>query len=182
MIVYVAAVGSVESEVLAAVESGAGGRFGFEVRRLGPLPAPPEAWDARRRQWSGSRMLRELDACRPPAAGRLLAVTELDLFIPMLTFVYGQAQLGGALALVSLARLRQEFYGLPGDGELLRERALKEAMHELGHTFDLRHCAEAACVMSLATGIRQIDAKGGGYCAGCAAALKEKIPAIRDAS
>ena len=100
----------------------------------------------------------------------------------MLTFIFGQAQLGGRLALVSLARLRQEFYGLPSDRELLRERALKESLHELGHTFGLLHCREAACTMSLATGIRQLDAKGGGYCAGCAALLHEKIPMIRNAS
>ncbi len=180
MIVYVAPVGQVEAVVLAAVERSIGETLGFEMRRLRPLPEPAYAWDARRRQYLGSRVLRELDARRPTDAGRLLAVTELDLFIPMLTFIFGQAQLGGRLALVSLARLRQEFYGLPPDGELLRERALKESLHELGHTFGLLHCGEAACNMSLATGIRQLDAKGGGYCAGCAALLNEKI--IRNGS
>ena len=182
MIVYVAPVGQVQGEVLAAVEQSIGGRFGFEMRRLRALRAPAYAWDARRGQYLGGRVLCELDGCRPADAGRLLAVTEVDLFIPMLTFVFGQAQLGGTLALVSLARLRQEFYGLPSDPELLRERAVKESLHELGHTFGLLHCNEAACTMSLATGIRQLDVKGGGYCAGCAALLGEKIPMIRNAS
>ncbi len=175
MIVYVAAVGEVEAAVPAAVERRVNETFGFETRRLAPLRVPAGALDARRGQYLGGGVLRELDAVRPPDAGRLLALTELDLFIPMLTFVFGQAQLGGRLALVSLARLRQEFYGLPADGDLLRERALKESLHELGHTFGLLHCGEAGCTMSLATGIRQLDAKGGGYCAGCAALLDEKI-------
>ena len=87
----------------------------------------------------------------------MLAVTDRDLFIPVLTFVYGHAQLGGRVAVVSLARLRQEFYGMAPNHELLLERAAKEALHESGHTFGLVHCADRSCAMSLATNIRQID-------------------------
>ena len=67
----------------------------------------------------------------------------------MLSFVYGQAQLQGRVAVVSLARLRPEFHGLPPDPAALERRAAKEAVHEVGHTFGLVHCADRRCPMSL---------------------------------
>jgi len=112
---------------------------------------------------------------RCPEDGRkLLAVTGRDLFIPVLTFVYGHAQLGGQVAVMSLARLRQEFYGLPPDRETFIERALKEALHEAGHTFGLVHCADRSCAMTLGTNIRQVDAKRAAFCASCAAYLQRR--------
>jgi archaemetzincin len=93
----------------------------------------------------------------------LLAVTDRDLFVPVLTFVFGQAQLGGRSAVVSLARLRQEFYGLAAQSRVLLERAAKEALHETGHMFGLVHCADRSCAMSLATNVRQIDLKQAGF-------------------
>jgi archaemetzincin len=87
--------------------------------------------------------------------------------------VFGQAQLGGQVALISLARLRQEFYGMPQNRALFLGRALKEAVHELGHTFVLTHCPEGECPMSLSTNIRQVDGKRATFCASCAAAVRE---------
>ena len=76
---------------------------------------------------------------------RVLGVTDVDLAIPMLSFLFGQAQFDGPVAVVSLCRLHQEFYGLPRRRRLLRERTVKEVLHELGHTFGLVHCAEPTC-------------------------------------
>ena len=112
----------------------------------------------------------------PADAGKLLAVTERDLFIPVLTFVFGQAQLGGRVGVVSFARLRQEFYGLAPNREVFLERAYKEALHETGHLFGLVHCAERKCAMSLATTVRQIDLKDDAFCAACARALAASVP------
>jgi archaemetzincin len=86
----------------------------------------------------------------------------------MLTFVYGQAQLGGRAAIVSLARLRQEYYRLPANPALLQARARKEAVHETGHLFGLVHCEADACAMRLSTTVRQIDLKSELLCAACA--------------
>ena len=79
------------------------------------------------------------------------------------------------MALVSLARLRQDFYGLPPDAPLLRERAAKEAVHELGHTFGLVHCPDAFCSMSLSSNIQQVDSKSGGLCPACSARIAEAL-------
>ena len=98
---------------------------------------------------------------------RVLGVTACDLYVPVLTFVFGEAQLDGNCAVVSTARLREEFYGMPGRDELYRERLVKEAAHELGHTFGLRHCADWRCVMSSSHGVERLDVKGADFCSSC---------------
>lgn len=141
----------------------------WPVRRLPALTFPEGSFDANRGQYKSTEIMKMVARCTPADAHRILGVTEGDLAIPTLTFVFGQAQLNGQVAVVSLARLRQEFYGLPADETLLRERLVKEVLHELGHTFGLTHCAEAKCVMSLATHAGSVDDKEERYCARCAA-------------
>lgn len=178
---FLAAVGAVEQEILSEVGVRLRDAYGFAVRRLAPLPEPEYAYDAQRGQYSSILVLRELAAVAQANTGKnacatkLLAVTEKDLFIPMLTFVYGQAQLGGTLSIISLARLRQEFYGLPPNREVLLARASKEALHEAGHTFNLTHCADKGCAMCLSTNIRQLDLKNNRYCGACSALVRETI-------
>lgn len=172
---FITAVGAVDASVMRAVETGIGRHLGLETRRLPALPEPEFAWDAGRCQFSSSAILSAVvDRC-PPGVASLAALTEADLFIPMLTFIYGQAQLGGVAALISLARLRQEFYGLPADPHLLADRAVKETLHEVGHTLGLIHCLEKTCVMALATSIRQLDLKAEAYCKSCAARVRRAV-------
>lgn len=131
------------------------------------LPAVEFAFDANRAQYRSIAVLEMLSRLCPADGWKLLAITERDLFIPVLTFVFGQAQLDGRVAVVSLSRLRQEFYGLPADDGVLLDRARKEVLHEVGHTFGLVHCAVRSCAMSLATSVRHIDLKQAGYCEAC---------------
>ena len=98
---------------------------------------------------------------------RLLGVTDLDLYIPILTFVFGEAQLGGKSAVVSYHRLRQESYGLPADTDILANRLLIEAVHELGHTLHLTHCHDYRCVMAASHAVEWIDIKDSGFCEEC---------------
>jgi archaemetzincin len=97
----------------------------------------------------------------------------------MLSFVFGQAQVGGAAALVSVARLRQEFYGIPANDRLTIARAIKECVHETGHTFGLTHCPDTGCPMSLSNTIRQVDDKGDELCGNCSIRLEESITTLR---
>jgi len=123
------------------------------------------AFDQRRNQYHSTTILR---AMQPLVEDhRLLAVASLDLYVPVLTFVFGEAQLAGTCAVVSLHRLHEEFYGLPARHELMRERLLKEAVHELGHTFGLRHCDDWRCVMTSSHGVERLDVKEAHFCDTC---------------
>ena len=124
------------------------------------------AYDENRRQYYSTAIIQRLERLSDPNA-RVLGVTGCDLFVPVLTFVFGEAQLDGACAVVSTARLAEEFYGLPSRSGLLRDRLVKEAAHELGHTFGLRHCADWRCVMASSHGVERLDVKGAQFCGDC---------------
>ena len=98
---------------------------------------------------------------------KVLGLTPFDLFIPILTFVFGQAQLNNRNALMSFYRLSQTYYGLPEDEDLFLTRCEKEALHELGHTFGLVHCRNFECVMYLSNAIEQVDLKMSAFCDAC---------------
>jgi archaemetzincin len=168
---YVAAAPEVMREDHLLVRDLLAGEFAAPVRELA-LPGLDFAYEAGRRQYGSIAVLEMLARVCPDDAWKLLAVTDRDLYIPVLTFVFGQAQLGGRAAVVSLARLRQEFYGLPPNRDVFVERARKEALHETGHMCGLVHCADRSCAMSLATNVRQIDTKNAAFCAPCAARLR----------
>jgi archaemetzincin len=123
-------------------------------------------WDNGRGQYHSTAILRLLDQVSH-AGALLLGLTTCDLFVPVLTFVFGEAQVAGSCATVSMARLREEFYGLPAQEHLLRERLVKEAIHELGHTFGLQHCSNWECVMASSHGVERLDVKNADFCPRC---------------
>ena len=169
------AIGSVPEKALEWIENAAAEWFPLPLRRLPPLSLPEAAYDRKRGQYQSVEIMKMLAQSAPPDATRVLGVTDVDLSIPMLTFLFGQANLDGPIAVVSLCRLHQEFYGLPENENLLRERAVKEVLHELGHTFGLAHCPDPKCAMSLATHIELVDGKEAQYCARCGAQLVERF-------
>ena len=134
------------------------------------------AYDPSRDQYNSRRLLQHLLTLRPAGVERLLGLTGLDLFIPVLTFVFGEAQLEGPTAVVSSFRLHNRYYGLPEDATLTEERVIKEAVHELGHTFGLLHCNDTRCVMRSSTYVEQIDFKKRQFCMDCARAIhRERV-------
>lgn len=124
------------------------------------------ALDAGRGQYSSTAIIERLERVADPNV-RVLGVTACDLYVPVLTFVFGEAQLEGSTAVVSTARLGDEFYGLPPRENLMRERLIKEAAHELGHTFGLRHCDDWQCVMSSSHSVGLLDIKTAEFCPAC---------------
>ncbi len=129
------------------------------------------ALDAYRGQHLASRLLDWLDQHRAPFE-RLLGLTDVDLFIPILTHVYGEARFGGTVAVASTARMDG---GVAPVARVVRARTLKEAIHELGHTFHLAHCPDQRCVMSRAPGLRQLDTKNARLCADCRHQVEEGL-------
>ncbi len=149
--------------------------FALPVRVSPPWFDPERVFDPSRSQYNSTLLLAEL-LRDPHHAERILGVTGVDLFIPVLTYVFGEAQLEGRAAVVSAHRLRSEVYGLPPDPELLRARLVKEATHELGHTYGLVHCRDATCVMRASTLADDIDLKSERFCAACWSAVAPRLP------
>jgi len=146
--------------------------FGLEVQHAPPGFDCEKAFDTSRGQYNSRVLLAQLLQDTPPDVTRVLAVAGVDLFIPVLTYVFGEAQLGGRAAVVSLHRLDDEIYGLPPNPQRLFQRLCKEAVHELGHTFDRVHCRDDQCVMSSSTYVEDIDLKTDAFCAECRAAVR----------
>lgn len=123
-----------------------------------------------REQVDADALLATLEA-RAAEGDVVLGVTEEDLAIPVFTFVFGRARVGGRAALVSLARLDPAFYGLPADEDATLARAVREALHELGHVAGLAHCDGPACLMRFAGSIEKADLRGAGFCRACGSRL-----------
>jgi len=177
---YVLPLGNVPAQVLEWVDAVVAEWFPMPSQRLAAVPVPEAAYDAKRGQYQSAEIMKTICGSAPGDACRVLGVTEADLAIPTLTFLFGQAQLDGTVAVVSLARLRQEFYGLPADEPLFHERVDKEVLHELGHTFGLTHCHDPKCAMSLSTHVGLVDTKDESFCMNCGIRLARKASSLME--
>jgi archaemetzincin len=166
--------GSVPAELLAELRTGLSREFLLPCRFLPPEAEPHFALNRTRQQYHSTEILVHMLKMNAPEGARLLGITLVDLYIPILTFVFGEAQLQGRCALVSGHRLRQEFYGLPSDQKLFHKRLLKEAVHELGHTLKLSHCEDYQCVMSASHGVEWIDLKTSSFCNSCRSYVRDQ--------
>ncbi len=136
---------------------------------------PRPFYHPERQQYHSSEIVGHLQAFMRPQDWRLLAIADVDLYIPILKYVFGEAQMGGPCALVSIYRLRQEFYGLERDDALLSQRLLKESVHELGHTLHHPHCQDYECVMASSHAVEWIDLRGSALCESCLSQVEMKL-------
>ncbi len=136
---------------------------------------PERFFDGARGQYNSTEILLHLKSHYSAVQGGesvcTLALVPFDLFIPILTYVFGEAEVGGSVAVVSYYRLAPERYGLPADNALLSARLVKEVVHELGHVYSLTHCSAQSCVMHSSSYVEDIDLKERAFCRGCAAEL-----------
>ena len=141
------------------------------------MPLPGEAYNSSRNQYDSSILLSKLSSYLPSLfkVDKLLGVTEADLFVPKMNFVFGEARPKWGIAVISLHRLRPEFYGQILDNEIFAERFTKEAIHEIGHTLGLRHCGDQQCVMFFSNNIQLVDKKDLNFCVKCKKHLKNSF-------
>jgi archaemetzincin len=133
------------------------------------LPIPETAFDEKRGQYNADIILSAIRVYvnQQNSFERVLGVIDLDIFVPELNYVFGEAFTSEMAGLISLFRLKPEFYGEPADKGLFLQRALKEAVHEVGHTLGLKHCPNPSCVMFFSNSVEDTDKKQSLFCDRC---------------
>ena len=162
--IVVIAVGDVKAHVLKHVRASLAKTLERPCHVGAAWPKPDYAFDVHRVQYSAEAILAQLQAGK---AERVLGVADLDLFVPQLNFVFGLADPFERRAIIALPRLRESFYGTRDDEVVFFARAVKEAVHELGHTYGLSHCRDRRCVMAFSNSLIDTDYKGQEFCAKC---------------
>nr|HID12285.1 hypothetical protein [Anaerolineae bacterium] len=160
-------IGPVRPDLLSGLIRPLSATFGLPCRVVASIPIPQAAYDRRRGQYLGQGMLAALARLDIPNDERVLGVIDADCYAPGLNFIFGQARLHERDCFIALPRLRQSFYGLPDDENLFRQRVLKEAVHELGHTYGLGHCPNPHCVMHFSNSLHDTDVKDAEFCPRC---------------
>ena len=133
---------------------------------------PTYLFDKARKQWISDSMLDWLlETNEPDITTKIFAICDFDAYSDELNFVFGEAHLGGRVAAIYLSRLREEVYVRKSDKNnnknLFEQRVIKEAVHELGHTFGLRHCQISKCVMRFSNSLLDTDFKDDKFCERC---------------
>ncbi|MDJ0830637.1 MAG: archaemetzincin family Zn-dependent metalloprotease [Desulfobacterales bacterium] len=165
--------GQFDLVLLEQIREGIEGAFGFPTVIRSLLDDVEFAYDPKRRQYHSTAILEQLAAVAPPEAYKVLAITRVDLFIPILTYVFGEAQLGGKACIISTHRLMGA--GPVVTGVDLYARMAKEAKHELGHTFNLQHCRDPACLMHYCRSEVDVDRKMDQLCRYCRVLLMDAL-------
>jgi len=162
-------IGRVERWILEEISKCIKEKFNLDSKILEPMELPKDAFDELRKQYNSTLLIHILSQ---KFKSRTLAITSADLYAENLNFIFGQAQLNGKIAIVSIARLDPKFYGEGENNELLRKRIRKEIVHELGHMFGLEHCKNKNCVMSFSSSVFEVDQKPEDFCEECKKKLK----------
>ena len=170
-------VGDFQEFELGRIAKLVGGVFGFKTEILPLLEDVSFAFNGERQQYHSTVMLEHLDRLAPSQGVKVAAMTTVDLYIPILTYVFGEAQLNGRACIVSTYRLKEE---LPAGNpqQSLATRLAKETLHELGHPFNLRHCPEANCIMHYCRHSTDVDRKSDQFCRYCKVMLGDALKQI----
>jgi archaemetzincin len=160
-------IGSIDSNILEELKKKLNQTFGCPVEVIPEAIKLEQFYDSKRGQYLSSKLLARLKKSGVAKDEKVLGIVDVDLYAPGLNFIFGQADIISGVAIISLCRLRQEFYGSPSDEALFPDRTIKEAVHELGHTFGLEHCKNAKCVMHFSNSLPDTDWKQATFCSQC---------------
>jgi archaemetzincin len=167
-------IGGLDIGLFEPIISGISDIFGFHAKTKSLIDDVGFALDPERRQHHSTTILDKLADLAPSDSLKVIAITDVDLFIPILTHVYGEAQLGGRACIISICRLN-EGISIINNRDAYICRVVKEAAHELGHTFNLRHCKEHTCIMHYCRSIKDVDGKSDQLCRYCKVLLSDEM-------
>ena len=177
--IAISSIGDLDATLLQQVKRDIKQVFGYPVEFHLLLKDVTFALDSARHQYHSTIILEKLDSLAPSHAVKVLAIVQVDLFIPILTHVFGEAQLGGKACVISTHRLQEEI-SLVGGFKTFCKRVSKEAVHELGHTFNLRHCKERSCIMHYCRTLSDVDRKTDQLCRYCTVLLQDELRKLQN--
>jgi archaemetzincin len=157
--------GNIADEIMEELKDRVGGIFHCPVEIKAGFSDLSQTYNPERKQYFSSKLLASLK--KSEGEERVVGIADVDLYVPRLNFVFGEADVLSGTAIVSLCRLRQEYYGLAPDKALFLARATKELVHELGHTFGLGHCPDNKCIMHFSNSLPDTDLKEAHFCNRC---------------
>jgi archaemetzincin len=167
MRINLVSLGDIAQDIMSQLKTRTSQVFGCPMNIEPTIAVPEHAYNAERNQYLATDLISLLDEKKGEDDDLVIGITEVDLYAPRFSFVFGQADTLSHTAVISLCRLRQEYYGLPHDEALCLERATKEIVHELGHTFGLGHCPNSRCIMHFSNSLADTDYKEAIFCAKC---------------
>ncbi|MCF8262243.1 MAG: archaemetzincin family Zn-dependent metalloprotease [Melioribacteraceae bacterium] len=171
MIINIAPIGNVDKGLIKYIEDHLSRYYNFSTQELKLNLDIKKFYSEERRQYYSTQIIQEAAKFTGNVKDKVLILFEDDLFVPVFTYIFGEAQFNGKHAIVSLCRLHEEFYTGKTNQKLFFERTLKEVLHELGHTFNLKHCHDWDCLMHTSGGIEEVDIKGSGFCVECSKSI-----------
>jgi archaemetzincin len=168
------ALGPVDPEILRSLRTAINKMLSLPVRVLRPKPLPLQTYHVLRHQYHSTQLL-EFLLDNDSGALRILGITAEDLYIPIFTFVFGEAQLDGKAAIISMFRPRGDADGRTPSKSLLLGRLIKLGLHELGHTFGIKHCRQEGCLMGFSSNLEKLDQKQVAFCRYCKVLLSDSF-------
>lgn len=175
--ILITPIGNIPDHQLEAIAAAVNDHFTIETKIESSLKDIEFAIDTERDQYHSTSILEALQEIAPKDTLKVIALVEVDLFIPILTHVYGEAQLDGKACIVSSHRLKENLKSVSLEPDLTH-RLIKEAFHELGHTFGLLHCKDPTCIMHYCRSIRDVDRKSESFCRYCEIMLQDTLKKI----
>ena len=159
--------GDVDNNIIYTLKKELHNIFGCPVNSTPNCEITNKAYDSKREQYLASTLLKTIEESGHIQNERVLGVVDVDLYAPGLNYIFGEAHINSGTAIISFCRLRQEYYDLTPDEDLFINRTIKEAVHELGHTFGLAHCSDLKCVMHFSNSLADTDWKSISFCSRC---------------